>query len=205
MVYRNVKLMRAGKLQPLSDRTSFTLGKNQAITSSSTASLFVPQNPALGDEQSAITIVEFGDFECPFTLQEFPIIRSLMARYPQVRFIYRDFPISELHKNALPAALAARCAQAQKKYWEYHDKLFLNQADLSTAALQRYALEAGLDTAAFNNCLSNETYKKEVARDLQDGAALGVRGTPTFFINGSKVEGVVSAAAWQEIFKYFGI
>ena len=136
-----------------------------------------------------------------FSAKEFPIIRPIMENASRIgiKFVYRDFPLIDIHPDAFKAAEASHCAQEQGRYWAYHDQLFLNQTDLSEAALKKYAESVGLDVAKFEVCLKSGTYQAQVARDLQDGLALGVRGTPTFFINGLKIEGAIPKTAWDAI------
>jgi protein-disulfide isomerase len=117
-----------------------------------------------------------------------------------VKFVYRDFPLVDIHPDAFRAAEASHCAQDQNKYWAYHDQLFMNQSDLTQAALEGYAKNIGLDMDLFKSCLASEKHKAQVLEDIQDGLALGVKGTPTFFINGVKFEGAVPKVAWDIIF-----
>ena len=117
----------------------------------------------------------------------------------RVLFIYRDFPLTTVHPNAFNAALAAECAHEQGKFWEYHDKLFVSQHDLSGTTLRRYAASVNLDTRQFNACLSSQKYASEVQADFDAGRAAGVTGTPTWFINGQKVSGVIPLEAWKTV------
>ena len=158
------------------------------------AALVTPASPRFGAENARVTIVEFGDFQCPFCQQAFSIFRQMMARYgKQVLFVWRDFPVSDIHAQAQGAAEAARCAHEQGKFWEYHDMLFLNQGDLTAGALQSYAGRVGLDTKAFGECVASHRYAKAVQDDFAAGVANKVRGTPTFFLNGFQVAGVIPA------------
>ncbi len=181
---------------PESSAAQFTALRNDPVPSvvpaEATARLLTDDDPFMGPRDARVTIVEFGDFECPFCLQAFPIIRELMAVYSdRVRFIYRDFPVSEIHSSAQKAAEAGECAHAQEKFWPMHDKLFQNAPRFSNDALKGYARAIGLDGAAFDQCLMSGRFTQEVAQDREDGLALGVRGTPTWFINGRKVEAVI--------------
>jgi len=108
-----------------------------------------------------------------------------------VKIIYRDIPNLINHPDALNASLAADCAAEQKKFWEYHDLLFDNQADLSLENLKLLAAKLNLNMSQFDQCLDSQKYLSEVQNDLQDGLQLGITGTPTFFINGAKVAGVI--------------
>jgi len=102
--------------------------------------------------------------------------------------VFRDFPLN-IHNNAQAAAEAANCATAQGKFWEYHDKLFANQQALGADQLKQYAKDLGLDEKAFNACFDGGTYRKDIQDDQKDGTALGVSGTPAFFINGRFISG----------------
>ncbi len=149
-------------------------------------------DPSLGSEDAEITIVEFADFGCPYSRKSSYIIRALARKYEdKVRFVYRDFPIDELHPEARLAAEAGNCAADQGKFWEYHDKLYQNQTDLSENKLMQFAKELDLDTNKFQSCLQSGRHAQEVEEDYQDGLDAGVRGTPTFFINGNRIPGSI--------------
>ena len=126
-------------------------------------------------------------------------MREVLEKYEgQVRLVYRDFPLTQIHPQALPAALAAECAHEQGKFWEYHDLLFANQAQLDEASLRDYAAQAGLDTGSFEECLSSQKYLEEVQKDYSDGASYGVSGTPAFFVNGHLISGAMPLAAFEQ-------
>ena len=202
LVFADVRAIKNGSLKPLtnfSNKFSARAGST-GITTTSTQALVRPDSAYHGDANSQITFVEFGDFSCPFCEQEFPIIRPFIESHPGIKFVFRDFPLTEIHPQAFRAAEAARCANEQGKFWAYHDQLYLNQQDFSDAALSKYAQTVGLGAEQFKTCLTTEKYKQQILRDMQDGAALGVRGTPTFFIQGIKIEGVIPADAWEEIY-----
>lgn len=149
-------------------------------------------DPTLGPMNAPITIVEFGDFECPYCREAYPVIRSLAAEFgDKLRIIYRHFPVPQIHDKAIAAAEASMCAEEQGKFWPYHDRLFQNQDQLDAASLKQYALRVGLDIDEFNKCFDERKYQELVRRDMTDGKALGVRGTPTWFINGRREEGAI--------------
>jgi len=157
-------------------------------------------DPGFGSPEAKVQIVEFSDFECPFCKQAFPITRQIMNDYgDQIYFVYRDFPIHQVHPRAQKAAEAGQCAHEQGKFWPMHDKIFQNQASLAVSDLKRYAVQIGLNSGQFNNCLDSGKYQNEVQQDFTDGALAGVTGTPTFFINGQKVEGVIPESAFRKI------
>jgi len=169
----------------------------QETTPVRVAGVSVDDDPSVGSEDAPVTIVEFGDFQCPFCRRFFEnTLPELKKRYVdsgKVRFVYRDFPIRGMHKYAQKAAEAAECADEQGKFWEYHDLLFERQAAWSTGnattLFNDYASELGLNPDKFKECLDSDRYEAEVEKDLQDGIRYGVGGTPTFYINGLKVVG----------------
>jgi len=146
--------------------------------------LIRPDSHVSGNPRAPVTIVEFGDFQCPACGREQEVIRKIRQKYgDQICWVFRQFPIPSLHEFAEAAAVASECAADQGKFWEAVDKLYDNQTDLSNGALRRYAAELGLDTERFNQCLNSGATLARVRRDLDDAHALGVRGTPTFFVN----------------------
>ncbi|TAK04082.1 DsbA family protein [Patescibacteria group bacterium] len=148
--------------------------------------------PALGAPDAKVTIVEFADFACPFSRASSFTMRSLAAKYgDRIRYAYRDFPLGELHPDALGASIAASCAGTQGKFWEYHDKLYLSQSDLGAARLKALAREANLDLVAFDACVADPSVRTAVLEDYQAGLEAGVEGTPTFFINGTMIPGAI--------------
>ena len=156
-------------------------------------------DPFLGDKDSKIVIVEFADFECPYCQQEFSIIREVSNLYPQIKIIFRDLPLVDIHKNALPAAIAASCANKQEKFWQFHDQLYINQGSLSSSTYQQIARSVGLNMDKFSSCITDSSIKDEVIKDAVDANNMGVQGTPTFFINGKKIAGVVTLDMWKNI------
>lgn len=149
-------------------------------------------DPSIGPASAPVTIIEFSDFQCPFCKMFYDqqTLDQILRAYPdQIRFVYRDFPVSSLHPEAQAAAEAAQCANEQGKFWQYHDALFQNQDKLSSAFYFDLGDQLGLDHQAFVNCLRQGRYTSEVAKDFGDGVNAGVTGTPTFFINGHMLEG----------------
>jgi protein-disulfide isomerase/rhodanese-related sulfurtransferase/uncharacterized membrane protein len=149
-----------------------------------------PDSHAAGDLDSPVTVVEFGDFECPSCGASQPVVQQMLEHYGnRVRFVFRQFPLTEIHPYAETAAEASECAAEQGKFWEAERKFYQNQDDLTEPALVRYAGDIGLDTGRFQRCLINGAAKARVARDLKDGKAVGVQGTPTFFVGHQKFFG----------------
>jgi protein-disulfide isomerase len=148
-----------------------------------------PTDHARGPEHAPVTIVEYGDFECPNCKQAKPAVEIVLNRYPeQVRFVYRHFPLTDVHPHALAAAEAAECAGAQGKFWEMHETLFEHQTHLDRKHLLRYADDLGLDMARVASELDDEIYRQRVLEHLAGGERSGVRGTPGFFVNGRIVD-----------------
>jgi protein-disulfide isomerase len=161
----------------------------------------VDDDPALGPDNAAITIVEFSDYECPYCRSwHSEVFAKLMDEYPQqVRLVYRDFPLSSIHANAVPAAEAANCANEQGKFWPFHEKLFSMELGLSNQAYQEYATSLGLNVQSFLECVESNRYQAEVEADYQFAADLGVRSTPTFFINGIAVVGAQPFEVFKQV------
>jgi protein-disulfide isomerase len=139
----------------------------------------------LGPDRAPVTLVEYGDFECPHCKQAAGAVKLLLARFEQrVRFAFRHFPLEEVHPHALRAAEVAECAGAQGKFWPMHDLLFDKQNHLKPPQLHEYARSVGLDMARFTAELDDEIYLQRVREHQLSGNASGVRATPTFFVNG---------------------
>jgi protein-disulfide isomerase len=151
----------------------------------------VDDDPAWGPEDAPVVMVEFSDFQCPFCgrfhQETYPRIREVYG--DRIRFVYRDLPLPQIHPDAILAAQAAECADEQGAFWPYHDLLFSNQQDLSRTALGSYATQLELSIEVFNQCLDTERYQQEVSSDMQAADSYGIRGTPTFFINGRPIVG----------------
>ncbi len=148
--------------------------------------------PARGPSSAPVTIVEFSDFECPFCGRFEPVLQRVLAKYPtQVRLIYRNYPLPQLHPQAQKAAEAALCAQQQGKFWDMHDLLFAEQKSLAIEDLKDKAQRIGLERAAFDECLDSGKMRDAVAVDVEAGDALGIQGTPASFENGRFVSGDV--------------
>ena len=179
-------------------------------------------SPILGNLNATISVVEFSDYECPFcqasegTNQE--VIASLKQNDPEweapvpkiieeyvntgkVKLAFRQYP---LHPNSKDAALAAKCAQEQGKFWKYHKILFENYNAVTDTDLKKYAVDLNLNLSQFNQCLDSKKYEQSIQNDLNDGQSLGVSGTPTFFIGNEekgyeKIVGAQSFSAFKEI------
>lgn len=148
----------------------------------------VGESAVRGPADAAVTVVEFADYQCPFCARNVPLVKQILEAYPeQVKFVFKEFPLTSIHRNALPAAKAAIAAQNQGKYWEMHDILFDNFQSLDSDSIARFAQEIGLDVAKWQADMDSEEVDKRVQEDLRLGRSIGVRGTPTMFINGLRV------------------
>lgn len=155
-------------------------------------------DPVLGPPAAPVTIVEFGDFECPVCKENLPILKQLRSLYPdQVRLVYRDFPIAA-HSQARSAAEAANCADEQGQFWPYHDALFALAPDLKAPAYLKLAETLRLNLEAFTACLGSNRPKEAVNKDLAEARRLGLSGTPTFFVNGRYLVGIQSLETLRE-------
>ena len=137
-----------------------------------------------------LTLVEYGDFQCPDAGSAYPVVKKLQRHFgKRMRFVFRNFPLTEIHPMAEPAAEAAEFAATQGKFWEMHDALYENQDRLSVSMLGRLAESVGMDGDAANEAVENGEFSERIEQDAKGGAECGVHGTPTFFINGAPYEG----------------
>ncbi|HEX2434887.1 MAG TPA: thioredoxin domain-containing protein [Gaiellaceae bacterium] len=140
-----------------------------------------------GSADAAVTLVEYGDYECPYCGAAYPIIKEVQARMGErLRFVFRNFPISTSHPHAEQAAEAAEAASAQGSFWEMHDVLYENQKRLRDEDLRSYAEKLGLDVERFDTELADHVHADRVHEDFLTGVRSGVNGTPTFYINGAR-------------------
>jgi protein-disulfide isomerase len=139
----------------------------------------------LGPQTAGVTLVEYGDFECPSCGQAYHAVKILLKRFGErVRFVFRHFPLREVHPHAELAAEAAEAAGAQNKFWPMHDLLFENQLHLNAKSLRQYAEKANLDLARYDFEMGDHVYLQRVQEHIQSGTSSRVRSTPTFFVNG---------------------
>jgi predicted DsbA family dithiol-disulfide isomerase len=153
------------------------------------ASIATAGFPTKGPANAVVTIVEFSDFECPYCGGLYPTLKQVEKNYPQIRIVYRQFPLANIHPHAQKAAEASLCANEQKKFWEFHDSMFSNQMELSVPDLKQRAVDMKLDTQAFNTCLDSGRHVAAIQADIQEGARNGVTGTPALFVNGRLLSG----------------
>ena len=160
-------------------------------------SLVVPVNErdhSQGPATAAVTLVQYGDYECPYTRQSTTVVRAIQQQLgDKLRFVFRNFPLTEIHPHALHAALAAEAAAAQGKFWQMHDYIFHHQHTLEDSDLEQFAEAVDLDMQQFARDMAERPYLSRIEEDLKSGIRSGVRGTPTFFING-----VLYTGSWEQ-------
>ncbi len=140
---------------------------------------------SIGPADAPVTVVEYGDLECPNCKQAAPAVKLLLRRFTgRLRFVYRHFPLEEVHPHAISAAEAAECAGAQGRFWPMHDLLFENQARLKLHQLRDYAEQLQLDMVRYTLEMNDHVYLQRIREHMQNGLESGVRSTPTFFVNG---------------------
>ena len=178
-------VLQATRKLPLRLRLRAILG-----TSESLVDLAVPVDPGRdhirGPEAAPVTLVEYGDFECPYCGQAEPIIRELLADFGDLRYVWRHLPLNDVHPHAQLAAEASEAAAARGKFWEMHDQLLEHQGELTVPALLGYAQAVGLNLEWFKHGLRKRLFAARIADDVDSADTSGVSGTPTFFINGRR-------------------
>ena len=172
------------------------------------AAVIAPNDHVQGSANAQVTLVEYGDFECPHCGRAYPIVKEIQRHLgAELRFVYRHFPLRDVHPHAESAAEAAEAAGAQGEFWWMHDILFENQSELDEVSLIHYAEQTRLDIRRFTFDLQGRTYSRRVQQDYASGVHGGVPGTPTFFIDGIRHDLsfdletlllAVESAAWQK-------
>lgn len=143
-----------------------------------------------GPEDAAVTLVEYGDYQCPFCGAAHPVVKRLQKHFGEsLRFVFRNFPLTEIHAMAETAAETAEYAATQGKFWEMHDGIYEHQSRLSVELLTSLAEKHGLDARSLGEALENSTFEERVKKDFMSGVRSGVNGTPSFFINGARHDG----------------
>jgi len=172
--------------------SSVASGRNYADTEGK-------DNYWFGTSSPKITIVEFSDFSCPNSKSSFSKIRSLGAKYQDdIKVVFRDYP--NISEQSLELSLAARCAGQQGKFWAMHDKLFQNQGKIATTSdIVKLAEQVGIKTFGFTKCLASQAEQYKILANLEYAEKIGVKGTPTWLINGTKVDGDLPLDIWQRI------
>lgn len=204
-----MNLFRAGKLADLreAEAREMSISRLAAAAAATTnlSPLSLDGEPSLGNVEALLTIVVFADFSCPYSRETAFVMRSIMAQNSGgVRYVYKDFPLIDLHSGAESASEAAACAGDQDKFWEMHDRLYLNQSDFSRLALLEHARVLDLEMGRFISCLDGREHAEEIEADYQEGLAAGVFGTPTFFFNNEKVQGSLPADILRGVVEKYG-
>jgi len=157
------------------------------------AHLAVPvteRDHAIGPATAPVTLVEYGDYECPYCRRADPVVRRIRQELgDRLRFVFRNYPQNSVHPHASEAAMAAEAAAAQGKFWPMHDELYDHQDELAESDLSKFALRAGVEIYKFQADLGSERFAARVREDVLSGQQSGVRRTPTFFINGIRYDG----------------
>lgn len=148
------------------------------------------EDHAQGPESAEVTLVEYGDYECPHCGHAYPIVQRIQKHFgKRLRFVFRNFPLSEMHPNAQAAAETAEFAGSRGKFWEMHDRIFENQERLSARLFSELATGLGLPSPELFEALASGEYKGRAQADFKGGIRSGVNGTPTFFVNGHRHDG----------------
>ena len=149
----------------------------------------IGDSPVEGPSDAKVTIVEFSDYQCPFCSQAEPLLDQVMAAYPKdVKRVYKQFPLTSIHPNAMPASKAALAAGKQGKFWEMHAKLFANMRELTPDNFKKWAGELKLDMPRFEKDMASPEIQAQVDKEMQEARAADVTGTPTIFVNGKRLQ-----------------
>lgn len=203
--------LKQGKTIVLDKPENFTVTRSVATNATAgidRAKLESGLNPLLGTGSPVVTIVAFMDFKCPYSKEAAPILRQLASKYSsKVKIIFRNFPADSIHPGASYLAEISRCAYRQNRYLAVFDQLYVQQDQLtdplSDDQLTSLAASSGLDMTRLKTCLADPSTAQEVNNDLVVGAAADVRGTPTYFVNGTKAEGVIPVDVWAGYIENF--
>ncbi len=178
------------------------IGKNKTVKPPEAVTTPPPvtaEDPVLGRADAPVTVIEFSDFQCPYCKTMDDILRRLITDQPQnVRIVWKDYPQESAHANALSAAQAARCAQVQGKFWEYHDLLFANQGLLSDTLYGQIATTLGLNLDAFRACITAPS-PQVISRGVQEGNERGIDATPYLFVNSFQKSGTLEYSELQSL------
>jgi protein-disulfide isomerase len=172
--------------------------QNKPLAADKQAQIAKNDAPSFGPENAKVTLVEFSDFQCPFCAKAANASHELKKKYEgKIRFVFRQFPLS-FHDKANLAAQAALAANAQGKFWEFHDKAFANQAGIDRAGLEKIAKEIGLNVEEFKKALDEKKFEAPVNADIELGKGINVQGTPSLFINGKRVQNATDVDAMSK-------
>ncbi|MGI8541923.1 MAG: DsbA family protein [Aridibacter sp.] len=161
-------------------------------------SISADDDPFRGKQNAPVTVVMFTDFQCPACSATHPVLKQVIVEFgDKIKFVVRDFPLTQIHENAFNAALAANAANKQGKFFEYTELIYDNQTSLDLESLKKYAVEVGLDVKRFEKDFADKTLAEEIRKDMQDGSNYGVNSTPSIFVNGYKIR-TLSAASFRK-------
>ncbi len=156
-----------------------------------------PYNPTLGTGANLVTVTAFIDFECPYSQDNYQVFKEVMDTYGgAIKVVFKFLPLTSIHPNALAASEAAACANDQGKFWPYYHHLFETKK-FTASDLQAAAVAAGLDSDLFTACVKSLKHRPNIEQDVNEAVSLGVRGTPTYFINTDVIEGSADRAVWD--------
>lgn len=204
-----VKMVNSGEIAEWQNDqvVEMTVSKLAAAAANSTvdgAGVLIGGEPSMGVANVKLTIVMFGDFQCPYSRQAAFMVRSLVYKNSdQVQLVYKDFPLTDVHPDSERASEAAACADDQGKFWSMFDRLYQNQSDLSREVLVEHARALDLEMGRFISCLDNSGHQAEIQSDYEEGLQLGVYGTPTFFLNGQLVKGAIPSDIFEALIEKF--
>ena len=153
-----------------------------------------PQDHSTGPQDAEIVLVEYGDYQCPYCGAAYPVVKDLLAEHEgRIRFVFRNFPLADMHPEAVDAAFLAEFAGEHGRYWEAHDLLFENQERLGRALYEEICATLGLSLQELRAAAESEQYLPRIQADEEGGIRSGVNGTPTFFLNGTRLDGGTAA------------
>ena len=197
--YRQIK---SGKMPLPSSAKFMRTGSPAVATEQIDPGRIYPAGEPSSSPGAPLTIVGFFDFQCPYSKEAYPAARELQSTYgDKVNFVFRNFPLTDMHPGAMSAAGAGECAHSQDKFWQMSDKLF-NSQNFDEQEFKLYAQQIGLDEKKFTDCLNSYQGKGQVLKDMLDGQMLGVGGTPTWFINNEKIEGAIPTDIFKKLIDY---
>lgn len=163
-------------------------------------SIDVSNSPSKGSVNAPITIIEFADFQCPYCATAQPALNAILSQYKgKVRFVFKNYPLEQLHPEAIPAAIVAECAGKQGKYWEMHDGLFENHRNLGEETYKKLAKNINLNLDTFNNCRKDTNIHNKIKADSEYAQSLGINATPAFYINGTQIMGALPKSEFEKI------
>jgi protein-disulfide isomerase len=189
---------RALVAQALSKGEIEVLGASKPV--SPKINVEIGNSPSKGPADAPVTIVEFADFQCPFCATAQPIVEEVLKQYKgKVRYVFKNYPLVQIHPEAIPAAIAAECANKQDKYWQMHDALFENHKKLGDETYTMIAQKIGLKMDEFNSCRKDQAIHDKINAEMEYGQSLGINATPAFYINGIQLMGALPKSEFEKV------